>query len=244
MKTEILRIGALRNTNAKFYTTLPLKWSDGPVRVLGIMIANTNEDTVKINYELAIMKTNAIIKVWSKRKLTLLGKIQVINSLILAQFVFRAQCIPSPPDKIVKQYRDLITNFIWDGKKARISFDKLVSDKTEGGVKLGDLKLRDLSLKVALLYRLMAKNDNDFTKIAMFEAIRIPKSLTTNLLLNPKHAYKFRSHKMAQDLLVSVCMLTYTVPMNKDELLNVCPWYNSYIKRAGEVIFHKALNDL
>ena len=55
-KTEIMWIGALRNSDVKFYMTLPIKWSDGPVKVLGIVIANNIPETTHINYEIAIQK--------------------------------------------------------------------------------------------------------------------------------------------------------------------------------------------
>ena len=57
-KSEIMRIGSLANTNAKIYTTLPIKWSDGPVRILGINWYPNIWDTINYNYEQALKNAN------------------------------------------------------------------------------------------------------------------------------------------------------------------------------------------
>ena len=59
-KTKILRVGSLRETNAQFYSTLSLKWSDGPVQVFGILIANNITGTTKLNYEIAFQKAKVV----------------------------------------------------------------------------------------------------------------------------------------------------------------------------------------
>ena len=50
-KTEILRIGALRKTDAQFYSELPLQWSDGPFKILGIDITADLQETANLNYK-------------------------------------------------------------------------------------------------------------------------------------------------------------------------------------------------
>ena len=73
----MLRIGSLQNTDAQYYSNLPLIWSDGPIRVLGIEVTadmNTNSNTVNNNYNKCYEKVKRIINQWSGRDLTLLGK--------------------------------------------------------------------------------------------------------------------------------------------------------------------------
>ena len=74
-KTEVLRIGSLRSTDAQFYSRLPLHWSDGPVTILGIDITGDWITTAQINYEKTLKKVESTFKIWSKRSLTVLGKI-------------------------------------------------------------------------------------------------------------------------------------------------------------------------
>ena len=37
-KTTIYRIGSIKESNARLYTTKELKWSDGPIETLGVKI--------------------------------------------------------------------------------------------------------------------------------------------------------------------------------------------------------------
>ena len=59
-KTTIYRIGSLKHTNAKFYSKHNLHWSNQPVKVLGIIITNDQQQLLKLNYEALICKTEAI----------------------------------------------------------------------------------------------------------------------------------------------------------------------------------------
>ena len=65
-KTEILRIGSLRKSDAKFVSDLPIIWSEGPVKILGIQMYSNLTETVRNNYENAIQKVEQIVNAWSQ----------------------------------------------------------------------------------------------------------------------------------------------------------------------------------
>ena len=116
-KTEVMRVGSLNATNARCYTTLPIKWSDGPIKILGVDIYNNPQMTAKKNYEKAMLKAQNIMKIWAKRLLTLLGRTQIINNLVIAQFTYFLQCLTSPEKEILQQYKKSVRDFIWkEGK--------------------------------------------------------------------------------------------------------------------------------
>ena len=50
-KTEIMRIGSLNDSDASFYSRLPLTWSDGPVSILGLKMTNSANATCNLNYK-------------------------------------------------------------------------------------------------------------------------------------------------------------------------------------------------
>ena len=59
-KTEVLRLGSLWKTDAKFYSGLPLVWSDGPCTVLGVQVSadmSPNSETYHLNV------TNIVTKI-------------------------------------------------------------------------------------------------------------------------------------------------------------------------------------
>ena len=73
-KTEILRIGSLKNSIANIYTRKPLKWTGQPLTILGIKFILDGNMT-NINFEQLIQKNNVLTKLWQMRDLTWMGKI-------------------------------------------------------------------------------------------------------------------------------------------------------------------------
>ena len=47
-------------------------------------------------------KVQSMIKIWSKRKLTLIGRITVIKSLMLSRFAYLFLALPNPPGDLIK----------------------------------------------------------------------------------------------------------------------------------------------
>ena len=68
-KTEILRIGSLRGTDAKYYSKLPLHWSDGPIKILGLKVVPNFEEMARLNYVDLLEKAENFLKLLAKRSL-------------------------------------------------------------------------------------------------------------------------------------------------------------------------------
>ena len=112
-KTEIMRIGSLVGTDAKWYSRFPLIWSDGPIKILGVNFFPKTEETVQTNYQNKLEKVKNILKVWTNRSLTLIGKVQIVNTLALPHLLYCMQCLPSLSKKIISEYEIIIKEFIW-----------------------------------------------------------------------------------------------------------------------------------
>ena len=65
-------------------------------------------------------KVENIIKTWSKRKLTLLGKITIIKSLALSKFVHLFMGLPNPPGILMKRLNKLFYTFLCNSGPDRI----------------------------------------------------------------------------------------------------------------------------
>ena len=187
-KTEIMRIATIRHANAKFYSTLPLKWSDGSdgIDVLGFKIYNEISKTTQVNYDIALDKAENIMKVWAKRSLTLLGKVQIINTLIVPLFTFRCQALPSPSQSVCEKFKNIIRKFLWNGKVPRISYEKLAQPIINGGLKLVDLDLKDKSLKINAAVQLIQGNTTDFINACVQYDVKIPKDIILKCNISKK----------------------------------------------------------
>ena len=77
-----------------------------------------------------------------------LGRAQVVNSLVIAQFIFRMLSLPTPRKDVCQEYKTMISKFIWGGKRARINYNKIIQKIENGGIKIADLLLKNKSIKV------------------------------------------------------------------------------------------------
>ena len=68
--------------------SLPIKWADGAVDILGIHISKNINQLITINFNRKFAKTDKILQPWRGKHLSTYGKITMINSLVLSQFTY------------------------------------------------------------------------------------------------------------------------------------------------------------
>ena len=153
-KTTLYRIGSLRHSNAQLYNMNEFIWSNEDINVLGVTIAHDN--ITDKNYDVLITKTHEAIDRWYNRGLTLMGKVQVVNTLVASLFVYKMMVLPYMPIRTIKKVDNMIRNYLWNGKKSKVSYRILQNSKAEGGLNLVNLKHKDISLKATwpqILYK-------------------------------------------------------------------------------------------
>ena len=119
------------------------------LKILGIDVIK--EPTLQ--YEEVYEKAKQVLKNWYYRKLTLLGRILIVNTLIASLFVYSMQVLESPPDSFFDKCEKMILEFIWKGRKPKIKIELLQSSSEHGGLKLVNLRNKDTALKLAWLVR-------------------------------------------------------------------------------------------
>ena len=146
-KTTLYRIGSLRHSNAQLYDLDQFKWSNEDINVLGITIAH--EDLVEKNYTPIIDKARKTLHRHGRiGGLSLLGKVQVVNTLIASLFVYRMMVMPKIPQiSTLKTMDNMIRDYIWNGKKAKIAYNILQNPKGPRRSKLDKPKEKGYSLK-------------------------------------------------------------------------------------------------
>ena len=113
-KTTVYRLGSVANSNACFYSSRKLKWSDKPLNSLGIFIAHQAQTLLDMNYKDIIERTRTILEAWHNCSLSLLGKILVFNTLVSFLFVYKMSVLPTFPENYVKLLNKLVRDFLWD----------------------------------------------------------------------------------------------------------------------------------
>ena len=156
-KTEILRIGSLKDSDAKLYTQRNLKWTNNPSVLLGITLSPDLKSVISKNYEVVITKIQNIIKLWQTRQLTLLGRITVIKTLLLSQLIYRFSVLPSPSPEQMKKIDHIFFNYLWNNKKHYIDKNVMINTLNEGGLTMIDISSKDISIKCNWVKRLCDK---------------------------------------------------------------------------------------
>ena len=115
--------------------------------MLGVTISHDERELIRKNYDSLIEKVKGILKIWSKRNLSLIGKINIVNTLVASLFVYKMMVLPNKPSTIIVQVEKDIELFLWNGHKPKVQMKVLQKPKTAGGLGLVCLKTKEAALK-------------------------------------------------------------------------------------------------
>ena len=154
-KTIARPLGGLKPSREKLFD---LDWSDGPVNILGAVISGDEKDHYNLNFKPKLIKMKQLLDSWKCRKLSLKGKITVINTLAISKLIFLCAII-AVPQRVYSEAKEIIRNFLWDGGSPKIAYDTLTRPIQEGGLKLIDLEAKVKSLNISWIKRLSNNSD-------------------------------------------------------------------------------------
>ena len=73
------------------------------------------------NYNRVRIKLENLIQLWCLCKLTLKGKVLIVNTLLITQMLYICSVL-HPPEWVIKIYPALIRDFIWDRKPTKVKY--------------------------------------------------------------------------------------------------------------------------
>ena len=224
-KTVILPIRNLVNTRSMLNT--PFRWSNEAIMVLGIQIHSDLHLMKELNYSPLLQRMRDVITMWKYRKLTPLGRVQIINSLVSTLVMFKFSCLPSPDETFFLQYEDIVKEFIWKGKKkSKICKAKLIQDYTCGRLRLIDLKAKDLALKAAWVEKAI---QNPNSPVYYYLPIQNKEIWSCNITSREVHRLCQNTSFQAQVWSIWA-KINHLTPQNVSDVLDQTLWYNHFIK--------------
>ena len=118
-KTNVVYIGSLANQMPNpNITQKKLKWvKDGKFKALGVNFSTQLVEMEELNYDMVMETVSNLIHHWSKRNLTVLGRITVVKSLLIPKFNHLILSIPTPSRIFLKRLQKMIYDFVWKNKK-------------------------------------------------------------------------------------------------------------------------------
>ena len=133
-KQKLLFIGKLKSCTEQLGN---INWQQKPVKAQGVYFGTNKIECYNLNWNTKLENCENVVKNWTKRNLTFLGKIKIIKTLLLPKFVYLAQSSIIPQD-IVKKIDSLIFNFLWHGKREKIKRTTLIGQTQHGGIEMCD----------------------------------------------------------------------------------------------------------
>lgn len=238
-KLLIYRIGAIRD-NTCILNSHGIPWENKCLKILGIEVTKDKTEMEKQNIEPLIVKMEAIANSWTSRGLSLVGKVLIINTLLMSLLVYRVAVLPSLTGEYVRKINKVWSAFLWSGKRPKIAWSILIAPKRHGGMGLSDVVKRDLSLKVQW--------------VSYYFRDSVVRFLADNLLQNKVGELlwkcNFNQDDCKQitkatgfwyDVLVAWAKFNYHNPTGEQEVLEQVLWYNSHIKIAQKICYNLAM---
>ncbi len=158
-KTEGLWLGTDKFSQEK---PCGLNWPADPIKALGIYFGHDDKKCDELNWNSKLHKLESKLLIWSRRNLTMLGKILIVKSVGLSQLVYNASVL-CVPDYIRKQVKTLVYQFIWNRKSEKIKRTTLIGDYSEGGLRAPDIDSMFSSLKARWMYRLFNDDSSNWS---------------------------------------------------------------------------------
>ena len=241
-KTEIL---VTKNYEEKHF--IPKDWIKPRINLLGVKIDNDLELMRKINYEPKIKKIEDCFNIWKQRDLSLIGRIHIIKTMAGSQLVYNFSSIISPDEQYMRKVESLFYKFLWNSETERIRRNTIIAPYDQGGLQMLDIRSQNIALKLKWI-KLYKDQINDKCpdfwciwlksclpeiEIEYFLECNLdPKDLTKCTKIEPNTFFcEVLSYWFAEKF--------QKKPAKKGDILNQNLWYNSLIKRKGQVSFVK-----
>ena len=134
-------------------TPFNFNYPQDPICALGVFFSYDTPKADKLNFVDKLRNMEKVFNAWKCRKLTLIGRINIVKTLVLSKLIFNAPNLYVPPHVIVEANK-LIFNFIWEGKPPKIKKSTIIGEKVNGGLKMTDFGIMEIALKISWIQRI------------------------------------------------------------------------------------------
>ena len=228
-KTQILRIGSLKNSDIMFITQGTVSWSRR-IKVLGIYFSCDKVVNNEWNYEKCFNKIKNIIDSWKYCGLTVMGKVLVINTLVASQLVYLFSHTYTPPEGFFRKLHLLTMKYLWEGKPAKIAYKSLVQNYKNGGLKLVDFQAKNSALKAKWIQKMITKSGAWLAHAMNIIPIGIPQMIENKV--QSKDIIGMRSPSIWYDVWIAWAQGIKITEPEDNQVIYEKLWFNSKIRNA------------
>ena len=149
-------LGSSKLSNKK---PLVILWPQKPIKVLGVFFSYDEKLSEKANFESKIKSLKSRMSIWRCRGLSMYGRIMIVKTLGISEFLYIASLI-NVPEWVINTVESAIYGFVWKGKKDRIKRTVLINNFRNGGLNMVDIRSKIASLKGNVVKRIF-ENQSD-----------------------------------------------------------------------------------
>ena len=205
---------------------------------LGVWLSTIKEESITLNYEEKKEIISKTIENWQFRRLTLLGKIVVVKSLLVSQLVYIMSPLPTSSGHL-KDINNLLYQFLWDGKRDKIKRVEMINDYATGGLKMLDIQIFNRALKAKWIQKYLDSSNKGKWKLfldfflAKYNATLL---ITGNLNVNDAAALEIDDPFTKELIEIWSCLNFKKQP---PDFSNIPIWHNSFVRIDNKPIYYK-----
>ena len=241
-KTTIYRIGSLKNSSARYYTQAAFAWDDPPIFTLGIHVTTDIHDMCRLNMIPVLQNIENTLCNWMNRELTLTGRVRIVNTLVESKLVYRMSVLPFIDQQMISTLHEVILEFIWKGKRAKIPFEVLSMPLDQGGLRLCNVLAKHQTLLCQWIFVLHA--DSFLWKAMIRDLQPLVEEIIWKCNMAVKHVtLVVKSDTYWRHMYMAWCKYNFHTPNTYGEIAKQIIWHNSHILVDGKPLLIKAIYD-
>ena len=242
-QTEALWIGAFKDRGDKLCPGKNLKWIKQKGKALGVWFSTNPEEVLEANYADKLAKVSNSLGCWELRRLSLLGKITVLKSLIVSQLVYILSPLPTN-QRVLEEINTLFFNFLWNGKGDKIKRNTMISDYSEGGLRMIDLISFNKALKSTWVKKYLDPENHGKWKLFLDWQLQHyggPVVFRGNLNRHDLSKFINSTDAFTTEILQLWSEISYEANVNStDHFLSLPLWHNSLIRIDNRPVYYKS----
>lgn len=224
-KTKLMWLGADRGER-KAVRNIE---ASSKLKILGVWFSATEQCTDD-NINPVVNKIKNVTNSWSQRSLTIKGRITIVKSLLISQFVFIA-ITSKIPNADIKQIDSHIMRFLWRGRPPKVARSTLRQRVKDGGLNATDTSQLYDALRLTWISRMCKKADSTWCKLVqrrigsfqLRDLLRSDRAVTYVNQLNIPHFYK--------EVIITFQRVMYASVDSAVNARRQLLWFNDEIKR-------------
>ena len=197
------------------------------------MCTQTEKDNYNYNFKKRIDILKITLQIWKQRKLSLKGKVTVLNSLALAPLTYISSVVDTPK-RAITEIQSLIMNFFWDGKSPKVAKNVLTQHIDKGGLKLCNFEIKTEALRLAWVNRIIENKNSRWTAVLKFYL----KCKDLEFYLSCKHKIIHDRMPTFYKVMLNAWAHLYNVePSGVEQIQNEIIWNNQFMICNKQTLF-------